>query len=121
MDGKNLICIVCPRGCRLTVTKENDEYQVTGNLCKRGITYGINEVVAPKRKVTSTVKINGAIYERLPVITDKEIPKELIFKVMEEITKATVTAPISYGDIIIFNVLNTGVNVVASRSMLLKE
>lgn len=117
MFEKEMICIVCPRGCKLTVKKENDDIDVSGNFCKRGITYGTNEILHPVRQVTSTVKIDGAIHERLPVITDKEIPKELIFKVMEAINHVAVKAPIKYGDIIIKNVCDTDANIIASRTM----
>ena len=37
---KELICIVCPRGCHLSVDIDND-YKVTGNLCPRGAEYGV--------------------------------------------------------------------------------
>ncbi|ERJ11629.1 DUF1667 domain-containing protein [Haloplasma contractile] len=119
MFKKELTCIVCPRGCKLTVTKENeqDDLAVSGNFCKRGINYGINEILNPTRQVTSTVRINGAVYKRLPVITDKEIVKGDIFKVMEELNKVTVEAPVKYGDIVIKNILNSDVNIIASRSM----
>ncbi|QVK18471.1 DUF1667 domain-containing protein [Mycoplasmatota bacterium] len=117
MFKKEMICIVCPRGCKLTVTKENEEYQVNGNFCKRGIKYGISEIVNPVRQVTSTVKIDGATHRRLPVITDREIPKDLIFKVMNEINQVSIQAPVKCGEIIIKNVLNTDANIIASRSM----
>jgi len=117
MLKKEMICIVCPRGCKLTVNKENEDFIVSGNFCKRGITYGINEMINPVRQVTSTVKIEGAVSSRLPVITDKEIAKEAIFEVMKEINKVSIKAPIKYGDVIISHVLNTDVNIIASRSM----
>ena len=41
---KELICIVCPRGCVLKVDKQGN---VTGNLCPRGIKYGIQETTNP--------------------------------------------------------------------------
>ena len=41
---KELICIVCPRGCHLKV---DAELNVTGNACPRGIVYGKKEVTAP--------------------------------------------------------------------------
>ncbi len=117
MFKKEMTCIVCPRGCILTVTKKDGDYQVEGNLCKRGINYGIKEVINPVRQVTSTVKIEDSIHPRLPVVTDKEISKDLIFEVMDEINKVTLKAPIHYRDIIIKNICGTDVNIIASRSM----
>lgn len=113
---KELICIVCPMGCHLTVDVDND-YEVTGNQCKRGITYGKKELTNPTRTITSTVIIEGGLNNRLPVKTDQEVPKEMIFDIMKELNKVKIKSPINVGDIIINNVLGTGVNIVASRSM----
>jgi CxxC motif-containing protein len=114
--NKELICIVCPMGCHLEVDIEND-YQVTGNQCKRGIGYAKKELTNPTRTITSTVKIKNAIYNRLPVKTDKEVPKNLIMEIMKELDKVVVESPIKVGTILLKNVLGTDVNIVASRSM----
>ncbi len=113
---KELICIVCPKGCHLTVDEENG-YAVSGNHCPRGEEYGKNEVIAPKRTITSTVKINGGLYPRMPVKTDKPIPKELIFDAMKLLDAVELTAPVNVGDVVIENVLGTGTNFVATRNM----
>ncbi len=113
---EKMICIACPMGCHLEIDVEND-YAVTGNLCKRGEVYGKKELINPTRIVTSTIIIKKAIYKRLPVKTNGEIPKNKIFDVMAEINKVTVTSPIKMGDVIIENVCDTGIDIVASRSM----
>lgn len=110
----DLICIVCPRGCHLKV---DEKLNVTGNHCKRGEVYGKAEVTKPTRVVTSTVKINSFDIPRLPVKTDKPIPKNKIFEVMKEINKVEVNPPIKTKDVIIENVLALGVNIVATRSI----
>ena len=57
METRNLTCIGCPLGCSITVTTENGEIRsVTGHTCKRGETYAREEVTAPRRIVTSTVR-----------------------------------------------------------------
>ncbi|MDD3106724.1 MAG: DUF1667 domain-containing protein [Bacilli bacterium] len=111
---RDLVCIVCPRGCRLKV---DENMVVTGNYCKRGTTYALNELIKPMRMVTSTVKIDSIIIERLPVVTEKPIPKEKIFAVMEAINQVQVKAPVKIHDVIIENVLNLGVNIIATRSI----
>lgn len=117
---KDMVCIVCPIGCRLTVeadaTKESG-FSVTGNRCNRGEAYGVEEMTNPTRMVPTTVIIEEGIFKRLPVKTEKPIPKGLIFKAMKEIDKVVVKAPVKCGDVIVENILDTGVNVVASRSM----
>ena len=111
---KELICITCPRGCHLQV---DDSLNVKGNFCPRGETYAKAELTHPVRMVTSTVAIISEIENRLPVKTKEPIPKELIFKVMEEIDKVRVKAPINIGDIIIKDILNTGVDVIATKDI----
>lgn len=113
---KNLTCIICPEGCRLEVDTNND-YDVNGNRCQRGINYGRQELINPQRMLTSTVYIEDGIYSRLPVKTSTAIPKDLICKCMEEINKVKVKSPVKLGDVIIHNVLNTGADIVACRDM----
>lgn len=109
-----LICIICPRGCHLHI---DDNLNVSGNFCKRGEVYAKNELTAPKRKVTSTIKVINGNISRVSVITDGEIPKDKIFDVMKEIKKVCVTAPMPINSIVIENVLNLGVNVVTTREI----
>ncbi|XMB86650.1 DUF1667 domain-containing protein [Mycoplasmatota bacterium WC44] len=112
-----MVCIVCPVSCHLEVTKVGDDFIVEGNQCKRGPIYAEKELTNPTRVVTSTVRIEKGLYNRLPVSTNGEIPKGMIFDVMSEINKVVLKVPINCGDIIIKNVLETGVDIVASRSM----
>ncbi|MFK5883154.1 MAG: DUF1667 domain-containing protein [Candidatus Izemoplasma sp.] len=113
---KQMICIACPVGCHIEVDIDNG-YSVTGNQCKRGEAYGKKELTKPTRIITSTVIIDGGIHHRLPVKTNGEIPKGLIFNVMKELNHIKVTSPIKMGDIIIKNVCDTGIDIVSSRSM----
>lgn len=113
-----LTCIVCPRGCTITYNIENGEaVNIQGNSCPRGKVYCETEIKAPTRMVTSTVPITGGKYHQLPVITSAPIPKKEIFHVMEEIHHTVVQAPVSVGQVIIENVANTGINIIAARSM----
>lgn len=113
----NITCIVCPMGCSLQVTKLENGYKVEGNTCKRGEKYGIEELTNPKRVITTTVKLNGSYLNLLPVKTEDSIPKDMMFEIMEELDKITVTSPINVGDIIVENILGTGVNVVSAKTV----
>lgn len=113
---KELICIVCPKGCHLKVDDENG-YTVTGNGCPRGAEYGKKELTAPTRVITSTVRVTGGLYKRCPVKTDKPIPKELIFDAMKLLNDVDLVAPVKVGQVIIENVLGTGANFVAARNL----
>ena len=110
---KELICIVCPKGCHLEVDTEKEK--VTGNTCKRGEVYGLNEVKNPTRVVTSTIRIKGGSV--VPVKTENPIPKNMIFDVMKEINSSEATLPVKVGDVLIENILGTGVDIIAAKSV----
>ncbi len=111
-----LTCIGCPLGCRLTVDEEND-YAVTGHTCKRGEVYGKNELKNPTRVLTTTVEAVGGIHGRCPVRTESAIPKGKLFEAMKELSKVKVTAPVKCGEVVVENILGTGVNVIATRDL----
>lgn len=112
---KDLICILCPRGCRVSVDTETLE--VTGNSCPKGAQFGPQEISNPQRMLTSTAPIQGALHLRIPVRTTESIPFDKIFSCTEEIKKLRLTAPIKVGQILIKNILDTGVDIIASRSL----
>ena len=116
MKTRELTCIVCPRGCNLTVKFNTDGAiaEITGNACKRGVTYAENECTPPKRTVTSTVRCaDGRI---VAVKTADVIPKERVFDAMREINAVRPEGDIKIGDVIIENVAETGVAVVATAN-----
>ncbi len=112
----DIVCIVCPLGCKLTVEKDGDSYKVNGNSCKRGQDYAIEELTDPKRMLTSTVKVKSKDHVRLAVHTSGPIPKEKIFDAMQVINSTMACAPLKMGDVVIKNILDTGVDVCASRT-----
>ena len=117
MTNKEMVCIVCPMSCHLSVEIENDTVKsVTGNTCPRGAKYASEEICNPTRMVTSTVVLKNARMTRLPVATEYPVPKDKIFDVMDQINKVKVKAPVKLGDVIIENVAKTGVNIIATRS-----
>ncbi|MCR3758124.1 DUF1667 domain-containing protein [Clostridium felsineum] len=112
---RELICICCPKGCHLKV--DDKSLKVEGNSCPRGAEYGVNEITNPVRIITSTVKVEKGDAVVVTVKTKEPIPKKLTMKCMEEINKAVVTAPVKIGDIVIKDVLKTGVDVVATKNI----
>lgn len=113
---KELVCIVCPRGCRLQVDEANN-YAVTGNGCPRGAEYGQNELRHPTRVLTTTVRVTGGAHRRLPVKTDRPIPKELLFAAMEAVNALAVAAPVRPGQVIAHDLLGTGADLIAGRGI----
>ena len=113
---KELICIVCPKGCHLQVDETNG-YAVTGNACEKGMEYGVKELRNPTRVVTSTVRIEGAEIPRAPVKTDRDIPKSAIFDAVRLLDDIVLHAPVELGHIVVENLLGTGANFVTTRSL----
>lgn len=116
----NKKCMVCPLGCQLKIIKDESlefPYSVEGNKCNRGKEYALKEVLEPSRVITSRVLLKNGPMGRLPVKTSGVIPEKLIDECMEIIKSTEVSAPIENGDIIIKNILNTGVDVVAARKV----
>lgn len=119
MTKKEMDCIVCPMSCHIEVTLDESENItiISGNTCKRGESYARSELTNPVRMLTSTVKLLGGMYKRLPVITSGNIPKNMIYPVMNEINKVSVCAPIKINSVIIKNVCGLNIDIVASRSI----
>lgn len=116
---EEMACIVCPMSCHLLAALDRDGHviSVTGNTCRRGEDYARQELTSPTRILTSTVRLEGGLYRRLPVITSANIPKDKMMDVMREIDKVQVNAPVPIGSILIENVCGLGVNIIASRTM----
>lgn len=121
MRKKEFVCIVCPKGCRLTaeISGEGGEGGVTvsGYSCKRGKEYGRTEALHPVRSVTSTVRVTGGVRPLVPVKTVQEVPKEKIFDCMEAIRALSVEAPVQTGQILLRNIAGTGIDLAATGKM----
>ena len=117
-ETTELICITCPMGCTLDVTHEGDTIvNIEGNTCKRGEDYAKEELTNPQRMVTTTVRVAGGLHPLMPVYTSAPIPKARIFDLLAEIRKVEIQAPIRVGDIVLEDVVDTDVDVLASRDM----
>lgn len=114
---RELTCIGCPLGCSLRVFEEQNGICVEGNTCPRGAAYAKNEVLCPKRTVTSTVTVHGGTVNRLSVRTQTDIPKDKIFACMEEIKAVSVQAPVKIGDVILSDCAGTGVALIATKNI----
>lgn len=115
---REFICINCPIGCMLTVDDSDlDNIKVTGNNCSRGKAYGISEVLEPRRTVTSSVRVRGGILNMVSVKTKFPIPKNLIFDCLDQLKDIELDAPVKIGDVIIKNVLDTKIDIVATKDI----
>lgn len=118
METKVMNCIMCPMGCEMTVMLNQGRFvSVTGNACPRGARYAEAEVTAPKRMLTTTVRIRGGFLPLLPVVSSDVLPKEKIAECAAYLHNIQIEAPVKAGDVVVTDILGTGVNIVASRSM----
>jgi CxxC motif-containing protein len=111
---KELICITCPRGCRLTV---DENLNVSGNFCPRGAKYAISELTKPVRVLTSTVRTSSDEYPRCPVKSNSPLPKGKMFDAMKLIDKVVITLPVKIGDVIIKNIFDSDIDIVATKNL----
>ncbi|HHX52515.1 MAG TPA: DUF1667 domain-containing protein [Erysipelothrix sp.] len=115
-------CIGCPIGCTLEVTMHDlENIVVEGNLCAIGDRYGKKEIVSPVRMVTSTVLVDEGVDSLVPVKTDKEINKTLMVELARALAGVKVKAPVHIGDVLVENILDSGVNMIATSEVLGKE
>lgn len=112
---KELICIVCPNSCRLSIA---DDGTVTGNKCPRGKKFAEEEMTCPKRTVCSTVATVFDDFPVLPVRTSDEIPKERIPDLMAELNVFLLDRKVGRGEVLIKNLFGTGVDLISTSSML---
>ena len=115
IEKRELTCIVCPLGCRLSVALDgNTVVSVEGNTCPRGKKYAIDECTHPMRTVTTTARTSdGGL---IAVKTDRAVPKEKMMECMRAINRITVSLPARVGDVVLKNVLGTGADVIVTAN-----
>jgi CxxC motif-containing protein len=112
-----IICTSCPLGCPVSVVLENGNIvEVKGAKCEKGEQYAKREHVSPSRMFTSTVALLGSPLRRLPVKTERPIPKSELMNAARSLKGIKVRAPVAIGQVIVENICNTGVNLVATRN-----
>jgi CxxC motif-containing protein len=123
---KEILCIVCPNGCRLHAEKSAEgyvieDYTISGNKCKRGVDFAIAEITNPTRTLTTTVRTSFPGVPVLPVRTAGEIPKGKIGELMNFINTIMVSRPLGIGETVAENVFGLGVNVIVTSDMIKEE
>lgn len=118
---REFTCIMCPLGCDLKAETgqeaDGKEILVTGNTCKKGKEYAVQELTDPQRNIATSVLVTGGELPLASVRLTHAIPKDRIFDVMAEIRRQKLTAPVKAGEIVIENVLGLGSNVIVTKSV----
>ena len=118
VETYSYLCTSCPLGCRLEVDAvEGDVIEVRGFTCKKGERYGVQEHTDPRRAVSTTVWLSGGPMERLPVRAAEPVPKDEVMALVHALRGLSVAAPVEVGQVIASDVADTGIDVIATRSV----
>ncbi len=117
-EMKTLTCIRCPRGCQVSATLRDGEVTaISGNSCKRGEVYAKAELTNPVRTVTTSVPVVGSPTEKMvSAKTSRDVPKDMVFKVMEAVMPLVAHHPVRIGDVLCENIAGTGADLIATRN-----
>lgn len=119
-DRTKMICIVCPLGCELEVEVDSESgevIEIKGSRCAKGREYAIREITDPRRILMTIVKVRGGHLPVVSVKTAQPIPKDMMLGAVRAISRMVVEAPVKIGDIIVGNLLGTGISVVATNNV----
>jgi CxxC motif-containing protein len=115
-NEKEIRCIVCPLGCKLHVRLVGKKFDLLkGNKCRRGIEYAKDEMLNPKRMLTTSVLVKGGEWPLVSVRTSQPVSKEKLFPILEKIKHTTVKAPVHFRQVILENVANSGADIIATK------
>lgn len=124
IDTLQFNCTTCPSECLLTVEVKRDANgsvvevrSVTGNSCPRGDKFAHQELTCPMRVLTTTVAVSGGDEALLPVRTAEAIPLALHAQAINLIRSLVVNAPIRMGDVVLENLLDTNIDLIASMDI----
>jgi CxxC motif-containing protein len=125
-SSKNVVkvirCIVCPTGCEIKVIGKGDkEVSYEGYTCKRGLDYAEQEFREPKRILTTTMKVENGKLPLVPVRTNEPLLKDKLTDALKIIAQTNIKAPVKMGDVLIENILDIGINIIASRNLDVKR
>jgi CxxC motif-containing protein len=113
-----IICIICPIGCEVTVHhKEGIITKIEGYECKLGLDYTKEELFDPKRTLTTTMIVKDGKLPLVSVKTAGPVPKKVMFDIMNVISEYEVDAPINIGDILVENVHDLDINIIATKKV----
>jgi CxxC motif-containing protein len=117
-EKKHFVCVVCPIGCEIDVVHEGSTIvSMEGNKCEKSVEFVSQELVEPMRILTTTVRIQGSRWPVVPVRTDRAVPKRLFPRIMKRLRLVELQAPVNMLDVVLRDILHTGANIVATRSM----
>jgi len=118
IEKRHFVCVVCPIGCEIDVVHDGSKIiSMEGSKCKKSEEFVSQELIEPMRILTTTVRIRGARWPVIPVRTDKSVPKRLFPRIMGQLRRIKLQAPVNILDVVVRNIVGTGANIIATRTM----
>src|SRR4030042_2392583 len=119
---KEITCIICPIGCKILLSINEDRFNIVkGTKCKKGVEYAKAEVCDPRRMLTTSVLVQHGEWPLVSVKSSHPLPKEHVFAVLQMIKQIIVNAPVMRGQVLMSNVKNTGIDIVATKTVHTKQ
>jgi CxxC motif-containing protein len=117
-EKRHFVCVVCPVGCEIDVVHDGSKIiSMEGNKCEKSEEFVSQELIEPMRILTTTVRVQGSRWPVIPVRTDRSVPKRLFPRIMRQLRRIKLRAPVNMLDVVINDIAGTGANVVATRTM----
>jgi glycerol-1-phosphate dehydrogenase [NAD(P)+] len=105
-------------GCEMSVSvNSGGGVEVNGCACKLGKEYAKDELLNPRRIVTSTVKVRNGCRSLVPVWTTGSVLKDRVLDIMKELERVEIEAPVKVHQIIVKNICNLGVDIESSGNV----
>jgi CxxC motif-containing protein len=115
--SERLTCVLCPIGCQIDVVRRGADLDVQGNECPKGVDFAVCEILHPVRNLATSVPLKGTAARMLSVRLTAPVPRDMIFLILAEIAALRPAAPVRRGQVLIANVLDSGVDVIATRTI----
>jgi CxxC motif-containing protein len=117
-EKRHFVCVVCPIGCEIDVVHDGSRIiSLEGNKCEKSEEFVSQELVEPMRILTTTVRVEGARRLVMPVRTDKAVPKRLFPRIMKQLIRVKLQAPVNMLDVVMNDIAGTGANIIATRAI----
>jgi len=117
-EQREFICVTCPVGCSIQAEVDGDVLiALQGQACQRGEAFVREELTAPRRMLTTTVRVTGGRLPLVPVRSNVPVPKALMFEIARALREVELTAPVADHETVLADALGSGVDIVTSRGM----
>lgn len=121
MEQREFICVTCPMGCTIRATVEGSELvEVQGQACQSGIAFVREELTAPKRTLTTTVRVAGGALPLVPVRSREPLPKGVLLDVAARLRSVVLTAPVAAHQVVAtvpVDAMGSGVDIITTREL----